>query len=85
MEDIFNYLLQNPSMLAWSTLRIDADGVYYIDGILWNELGIPDLECELFEAVDRKVHEITGLTKIMFTYGDDSWYLYWNEVNNKYD
>lgn len=85
MENLFNYLLQNPSMLAWSTLRIDADGVYYIDGVLWNYFDIPCMECGAYDAVCRKIHDITGLTKIIFAHGNSGWYLYWNDKNKTYD
>lgn len=44
MTNILQYIFDVPYVLAVKTLKIYGffNKEYYIDGIIWNELGIPD-------------------------------------------
>lgn len=93
MTNILQYIFDVPYVLAVKTLKIYGffNKEYYIDGIIWNELGIPDeTKVNLYQLVCEQIHKITKYERILFSYGQPSYtshieILHWNDSSKEYD
>ena len=93
MTNTLQYIFDVPYVLAVKTLKIYAffNKEYYIDGIIWNELGIPDeTKVNLYQLVCEQIHKITKYERILFSYGQPSYtshieILHWNDNSKEYD